>query len=115
MITPEQAKESYRRALRGHVTVRRYTGIGTSRPKTDITGARARVVGYKPNELVGGIVQGDKRVILYADDVGSLSPLKLTDKIIEANTDRELSIVALDASTRKVGDTLIAYELAVRG
>lgn len=114
MMDAEQVKASYRKALRGHVTVRRYTGTGTSRPKTDITGARARVTGYKPTELVGGIVQGDKRVILYADDVLSLAPLKMTDKIIESGT-RELAIIALDDSTRKVGDVLIAYELAVRG
>ena len=114
-MTPDQVKASYRRALQGHVSVRRYTGVGTSRPSTQIDNIRARIVGYAPTELIGTIQQGDRRAVLYADDVdgSALGSLKASDKIIEYG--RELQIVAVDSSTRRVGDVLIAYEVQVRG
>jgi hypothetical protein len=97
--------------------VRRYTGGGPNRPRFD-TPARARVLGFQPNEIVDGsaIRQGDRRVILLAEDLMREQfplPLQINDQIVLRG--KELAIVAMDDSTRRVGDDLIAYELHVRG
>jgi hypothetical protein len=113
-MTPAQVKASYQRALDDTVIVRRYSGTGPTRPSVDYE-ARARVTGYQPNELVGGIVQGDRRAIVYADDLteAGLASILLTDKLVVR--DRELAIRAVDDSTRRVDGELIAYELSCRG
>lgn len=114
-MTPDQVLNSYARMLRERVTVRRYTGVGTNRPKTDIANVRARVTEYQPNELVGTITQGDRKAIIYAPDVaaGGISALTLNDKIVVYG--RELAIFAIDNATRRIDGQLIAYELQLRG
>lgn len=114
-MTPDQVKASYRKALRQHVTVRRYIGSGTTRTKSDVEQVRARVTGYSPDELVGTIVQGDRNAIVYADDVaaGGIAALTTNDKVVVYG--RELAIMAVDDLTRRVDDVLIAYELQLRG
>lgn len=115
-MTPDSAKADYRRALKESVIIRRYTGSGPNRPRFDAL-ARARVVGFEPKELIGGIVQGDRKAIVYADDLidaGLALPVLTTDKCVLPNG-KELAIVAADGDTRKVAGVLIAYELAVRG
>lgn len=110
-------KSSYRSAL-GEcepVLIRRYTGSGANRPKFDAS-AMAKVSGYQPQELIGGIVQGDIKVIVLVDDLLSAQfplPLKKGDKAIVRS--KEMNIEAVDDNTRRVGITLIAYELQVRG
>jgi hypothetical protein len=114
-MTPEQVKETYRRMLNQTITVRRYTGTGTSRPKYEAE-VLARVTGFEPHDLVGLALQGDRRVILLADDLAATqfpTPLLKGDKVVVRG--RELNIEAPDDSTRRVGDVLIAYELRVRG
>ena len=62
MVNVDRILASYRRMLEEvgeDVTVRRYTGSGTDRPKVDVT-CSARVVGYSPDELTGVIQQGDR-------------------------------------------------------
>lgn len=110
-------KESYRRALGEFepVFIRRYTGAGTNRPKFDAACA-GRVVGYTPQELIGGIVQGDRKLIVFHDDLvtaGFPLPITTSDKAVVEG--RELAIFAPDRSTRRVGGVTIAYELQVRG
>lgn len=108
-------KASYKRVLDSTVTVRRYSGTGLSRTHVDADAA-AQVTGYAPHEVMGGILQGDRRVILYADDLvgGSVSqPILITDKILVRG--KELAIMAVDDSSRRVNDALIAYQLQVRG
>lgn len=112
-MTPDQVKSSYLRSLGDRVTVRRYSGTGTARPKTDVDNVRARVTNYGPQEIVGTIMEGDRQVIVYADDVGALNPLTLRDKLVVRG--RELAIMSVDDNTRRVGGVLIAYELQVRG
>jgi hypothetical protein len=110
-----EAKASHRRMLDQTVTVRRYSGSGATRTHVDAD-ARARVTGYAPHELNGNIVQGDRKVILYADDlIGGLvsQPITTNDKLVVRG--RELAILAADDSTRRVEDVLIAIELQVRG
>lgn len=121
-MTPEQARASYRRmmAVAGSgevrkVLVRRYTGTGANRPRFDAE-VRARVTGYQPHELVGTIVQGDRKVILLAEDLSRAqfpTPLRKGDKVVDAG--KELNIEAPDDNTRRVQGELIAYELQVRG
>lgn len=114
-MTPEEVKASYREALKEIVFARRYTGGGTNRPHFDAA-ARARVVGYTPQELIGDVIQGDRKVILFADDLienGFALPLTTSDKLVVRG--KELAIMAADGDTRKVNDVLIAYELQVRG
>lgn len=114
-MTPDSVKASYRRNLNETVQVRRYTGTGTNRPRFD-TSARAQVVGFAPHELVGTIVQGDRKAIVYADDLienGLTMPVTTNDKLVVKG--KELAIIAADGDTRKIGGVLIAYELQVRG
>lgn len=117
-MTPEAAKASTKRML-SHVgetvTIRRYTGTGQNRPHFDAT-VKARVVDYKPHELVGAIQQGDRKLIVLADDLITAQfpqPLVKGDKAVVRG--KELNIEAPDDNTRRVQGVLIAYELRVRG
>ncbi len=117
-MTPAAARSSYARMLRSvgeTATIRRYSGTGSNRPKVE-KGCSARVMSYQPSEIVGPIVQGDRRIILLAEDIetGPVSlPILTTDKVVVRG--KELAIVAIDDNTRRVGDVLCAYELQVRG
>jgi hypothetical protein len=116
--SPASIKAMYERHLSRvgeQVTIRRYTGSGLNRPRFDAE-ARARVEDYVPSELVGTIQQGDRRVVLYADDLLQSQfamPVTANDKIIVRG--RELSIVAVDDSTRRLQGQLIALEIQARG
>lgn len=97
------------------VLIRRYYGIGTPRSKYE-KAALARVAAYDAEELVGAIVQGDQKIILLAEDLESgpvTLPLLISDKVVVRG--KELQIVSIDANTRRVGGSLCAYELQVRG
>jgi hypothetical protein len=105
------------------VTVRRYAGIGAARAVSAEADGLARVIGYQPDEIVGDIQQGDRKVILLNDPsapvaggkvaLASLLPLTNSDKIVIAG--REVAIMGPDDSTRDIGDELLALELQVRG
>lgn len=116
-MTPAEAMAMYRREIDEHgeaVSLRRVNASPAA--PTDVTGVYARVLGYDPDELVGGVQQGDKRIILLAEDIGSF-PLPFrergSDKIVVRGT--ELTIQAVDDSTRRVAGTLIAYDIRARG
>jgi hypothetical protein len=116
-MTPAAARASYKRALGACETIliRRFTGQGTPRPKVEAS-CHARVTGYQPSEVVGTVLQGDRRLVVMAEDLeGSLvtPPLLASDKAVVRG--KELAIIAIDDSTRRVGDTLCAYDLQVRG
>jgi len=79
---------------------------------------RAMVTGYDPEELVAGINQGDRKVLIpYADLVASGFPLPLkegaTDRVIVRG--RAMIIAAIDDSTHRVAGTLNAVQLRVTG
>lgn len=117
-MTPVETKQGYITALNAAgetIAIRRYTGTGTSRVPTD-TNLRARVVGYQERELVGTIQQGDRKVIALVDDLvtaGFAIPVTANDKIMLRG--KQLSIVSVDDSTRRVQGILIAYEFQARG
>lgn len=116
-MTPAEAKASLLAQLVEHggtVTLRRYTGTGPARTSVDKT-VRARVIGYSADQLVGNIVQGDQRVIVYADDVSApLSlPLTVNDKVVIDG--KEAAIKHPDHNTRKIAGVQIGIDLQVRG
>lgn len=113
-MSPAASRDSYRRMVDQIVTFRRYTGTGPNRPRFD-TDVRARVVGYAPDELVGGILQGDRKVILLAEDLvaAQVRPPSKGDKIVIRGAEANIEFV--NDSTRRVGGELMAYELVVRG
>lgn len=110
--------DSYRRMIEDNgepVFVRRYTGLGVNRPRFDAQ-VRAKVAGYAAEELVGGVVQGDRKVILLVQDLIDRQfalPITASDKVVVRG--KELAIIAPDDSTRRVDNVLIAYELTARG
>jgi hypothetical protein len=114
-MTPESATASYRRALGETVQIRRYTGTGSNRPRFDVS-VRARVAGYEPQQLVGSIQQGDRKVIVLAEDLinsGFALPVTTNDKVVARG--KELAILGVDDNTRRVDGVLIAIDLQVRG
>lgn len=115
-MTPDSVKADYRSALKETVTIRRFTGAGPARPKFEAR-ARARVTGYEAKELVGAVVQGDRKVIVYADDLidnGLALPVTTNDLLV-LSSGKQLAIVAADDQTRKVAGVLIALEIQARG
>lgn len=117
-MTPDQVMASYRRSLDQAIRVRRYTGSGANRPRWDVT-VMGQAIGYQPHELIAGsgIQQGDRKVILLAQDlIDRQFPLPLVkgDKLILWGK-QEVNVEAIDDSTRRIGNTLIAYEVQARG
>lgn len=115
-ITVEGARAAYGRTLRDRVTMRRLQGVGAAQVKFDAEDLRARIAGYGPDELIGPILQGDRRVILLAEDLEERqwpAPPRSGDRCIVG--DVTMTVISVDGHTRKVGETLIAYEIQVRG
>jgi hypothetical protein len=118
MTSAASVQQSYRRDLTRYgsvVKIRRYNGTGPGRTYVD-TPVNARVLGYEPAELVNTIQQGDRHLIVLAEDLilgGFAMPVTPSDKAIVRG--KELAIVGVDDSTRRVGDVLIALDLQCRG
>lgn len=96
------------------ITLRR---LNSSGPATEVNNVRARVAGYEPEEVTGNIQQGDRRVIVLAEDIGSFPvPFRerSTDRVVDASG-REMTIQAVDDQTRRIAGVLIAYEIRARG
>ena len=113
-MTPATARAMYARQFAGvaQVTLRR---IVPNASPVDVA-VRAKVTGYAPNELMGGIQQGDSRAIVLAVDVEATAfpgPIKAGDKLVIGGRVRNIQF--LDDQTRRIGDTLIAYDLTLRG
>jgi hypothetical protein len=115
-MTPADALASHRAMIADSgetIAVRRYTGTGPTRTHVD-TNTQARVRDYAPKDLVGPILQGDRRVIALVDTLGALLPLNpQTDKLVVRGI--ELAIRYVDDSTRRIQGTLIALEIQARG
>lgn len=117
-MTAEEARQMYRDQMVLHgedIAIRRYSGTGVDRTSDD-RACRARVMGYAPDELIGSITQGDRKIIVLAEDLEGESPaftIVKGDKAIVRSV--ELAIMGVDDSTRRIGDVLIAYELTARG
>lgn len=126
-MTPTQALASHRRLMvgagSGTILVRRYAGKGVSRAVVAEASVLARVMMYKPEQLVGGIIQGDRKAIVLNDPaaavpsgkvaLSAMLPLTNDDKIVISG--REVAIQGVDDQTRRIQDVLIALEIQVRG
>ncbi|WP_018456807.1 hypothetical protein [Bradyrhizobium sp. WSM4349] len=126
-MSPDDALESHRSQLAenggGAVLVRRYAGKGVSRAVAAEASALARVAMYKPEQLVGGIVQGDRKVIVLNDPAASVAsgqvalstmlPLSNDDRLVISG--REVAIQGVDDQARRIQGVLIALEIQVRG
>ena len=114
-MTPEQALTQHRMLI-GQVGetvyIRRYSGIGQDRTFVD-TPTVARVTGYMPKELVGPIVQGDRKIIALVDSLAAILPVLTSDRVVVR--DRVLAIKAVDDNTRRIGGVLIALVIQVAG
>ena len=83
-------------------------------PHTDIT-VRARIRGYRPDELVGGVMATEREVIAYADDVTFNPPLKIGDRVFDtADNNRLYTIQAVDNATARTDEGLAFYRLRVK-
>ncbi len=117
MLT-DRIKASYLRALASQfgpgeiVTLRRASGTGAG----DYS-VYAWVIGLDATDLVGGVSQLRRRMIVLADSVTSVNfptPfLVKKDRVIWNG--KTLAIMAVDDGSRRIQDKLIAYELEVTG
>lgn len=111
----ERTRSLYRRTLKETVYVRRYTGAGPNRPQFDWA-THAALRGFMPEELVGGIVQGDRKAVVGAEELvagGFPFPVTTNDRLIVRG--KELAIIASDDNSRRDEGVLVALELHVRG
>lgn len=114
-MTPAAARDMYRRHLSAHgETISLVRGFGGVNPIT-VTGLRARVKGYEPNEVVGAIQQGERHVILLAEDVAAtaLSAPAINDRVIWNG--KTLTVKEVNDATRRIRGVAIAYDLKVQG
>lgn len=114
-MTPAESLASHRAfmaELGENILVRRYSGTAPTRTHVD-TAAMARVMGYQPKDLVGAIVQGDRRVIMLVDTLAAVLPLRTSDKLVIRGI--ETSIKAIDDNTRRIAGTLIALDIQAEG
>lgn len=111
-------KFRYRRQIKQHgetVKLRRYTGTGPNRVKNDYD-VRAWVKGFDPHTLIGGIIYGDRRAIVLADDIAAIglpTPVSANDKLVVRG--QELAILLVDDNTHRDKGMLVAYEMKVSG
>lgn len=78
--------------------------------------ARARVTGYRLDEISSGIAQGSRRVLLSVEDLidaGWPVPPRRNDKIVVRG--RVLNVEQVDDSTHLVAGTLMAYQIEAKG
>lgn len=100
------------------ISIRVYTGAGQNRPRFDYEGLRARVTDYAADDLVGSIVQGDRRHIVLAEDVeraGVPLPLQTGPNWKVVVRGKELQLKVPNDNTRRLGDVVVAYEIAAGG
>lgn len=115
MSFAEETIAAYRDDLKETIYIRRYTGSGANRPFFD-TQTRADISGYKPEEMVGTIQQGDRKAIIFAPDLVDREfafPISINDKLISRG--REFSILSADHSTIREDDVLVAVIAQIRG
>jgi len=117
-MTPAEARAEHRSMLSEigeDVYIRRYYGTGTSRPFFEAK-VQARVSAYDATELVGTVVQGDRKIIVLSGDLEEAQfplPILVSDKCIVEG--KELAILSPDRFTRRLAGEVIAIEIQCRG
>lgn len=119
-MTPDQARSACRRALGNFetVTFRRYSGSTPSRTATNYADIPARVMEFTAEELVGPIVQGDRKLIVMHDDLVAANyplpiPTGANSKIVVRG--KEVQVKSVDGDTRRCAGECIAYDIVVGG
>jgi hypothetical protein len=112
------ARSTYRRFLTNKVTVRRYNGpAGPNRTSIDVEcRAWVRADPLRPQQMVSDVTEFVFRCIVLAEDLenaGFPVPLTTADKVLFKG--KEMAVSFPDNATRTVGDTLVAYNIRVRG
>ena len=113
-MSPEHAIGALDRQMARHgqkVVLRRYTGTGNSRTKTDLADVPAFVRAVKADDLVGEVKQTSLRVTVSPSNIMSLWPLKTSDKALIDGVEREIIAV----KPIKLADTLVRCDLVVTG
>lgn len=124
-MTPTAALVALDRQLRLHgqnATLRRYVGTGPSRTASDVA-VRVRLDDYRPEELVGGIIQGDSRAILSPSQIIAASwggtPADGTDGRVPVKNDHLIvagrARIVQAAAPFYMDGQLVRIELQVRG
>lgn len=112
-MTPDQAKASLGRFLAGGDTVllSRVDVDGTFGP------IPARLTGFAADQTVFDLQQGDRKVILPADEVAASGfPLPFLPDADRVDWNGVLlAVKAVDDATRRIGGALVAYEIQVAG
>lgn len=89
--------------------------VGATPPTLDV---RGRVYQYRPDELVGGITQLDRKGIVYADDVTWTPKLRKGDRLRYAMEDGATKLLNVeevdDVTTRLAGENLVLYRLRLK-
>lgn len=109
-MTPDQARAAYRRQIDAHgepVVLRKGTA------GAEIT-VRARVMGYTPEQLVGPITVGSRRIIIMAEDVSaSWGVPQKNDRVVWSGM--TLNVLDVDSATRRLAGETIAYDVRATG
>lgn len=117
MLT-DRIKSSYLRALASQfgpgetVTLRRVSGAGSGDYSVS-----AWVMNLDQSDLVGGVSQLRRRMIVLADSVatsGFPTPILVKKDRVVWNG-KTLAVAAVDDGSKRVQDKLIAYEIEVVG
>ncbi len=115
-MTPDTAKASLARLLAAGDSVFLQRGVAPGPVTRSTSPVQARFTSYTPEQLVGPISEGDRRVIVSADDVAASGfplPLRENDRVDLGG--RLLTIKYVDDTTRRVAGVLVGYELRVSG
>jgi hypothetical protein len=113
-VTADEARRMWRDlvdAYGGEITLRRVS------PLINAT-VRARATGFEPEELVGGISQGQRKVIILAEDVEAAefpTPIRArsSDRVIVNGEIMMIDVV--DKDTARLGDVQLAYIITATG
>ena len=97
---------AYRRQLTGLM-------ISLRREGAQSCDVRARVVGFSEAEIVGGVQEGQRKLIVFAPDITWPEPLREGDLAVIG--DLELYINTVDDQKRRVDGYLVAYEATASG
>lgn len=107
-------KEAYAEKLRDLVGIRRYTGTN---PRVSFTRyCRARVLGVKPEQIIGNVGQNSMTaIVLWEDLVKKQFPIPVTDKDFAVVNGKEVKIQYVDTNTIKDGMDIIALKIIIAG
>lgn len=120
MSRADAIKARYRAVCQEIVTIRRFVSgsTGNARPFFDAA-VRGRAAPYEgEDDLIGGIVQGDQKVIVLVEDLiakGLVLPVTMADKIRVKGKNADFAVMAPAKERKALDGTVVAYELQCRG